>query len=364
MSLESIKARLSEVKPYKPSPYVDQLAAKLGINPRNVLKLDANENLFLLKNFIQKVMVEASYASDSRLYPETEGDELRFQLAKLNGVDPDQIIIASGGDQIIEVLYDSLVKRGGRVTAVTPTFSMYARAANQRQLEYIEAPLNSDFTLNVQGVLGKAEGSDLLVLCNPNNPTGNEFNKDEILQLIDGFDGFVLIDEAYMDFGNYSLVQETDYRKNLLILRTFSKAYGLAGLRLGYCMTNVELAEIINGQCMMPYPVSSPVLRVGTILLRNQEKIDGLVETAKEERERLIDELNTIDGVTAFPSATNFVLLNTEKPYSEVYEGLQDRGILIRAFGKVLDKDNCLRVTVAPRPMMDRFIEALREITK
>jgi len=364
VSLEAIKARLSEVKPYRPSPYVDQLAKRLSVSPCEVLKLDSNENLFLSRNFIQQVMVEASFESDPRLYPETEADELRAKLAEINGVEHEQIIIASGGDQIIEVLYNSLVERGGRVTAVTPTFSMYPRAANQRQLEYIEAPLNSDFTLNVQGTLRKAEGSDLLVLCNPNNPTGNEFNRDDIIQIIDGFQEFTLIDEAYTDFASYSLVQETADRENLLVLRTFSKAYGLAGLRLGYCVTNVELAEIINGQCMMPYPVSSLVLRAGTILLRNQKRINELVEQTKIERERLIDEMNSIDGLTAFPSATNFVLFNTEKPYNKVYEGLQDWGILIRVFGKVLGKENCLRVTVTPRPMMDRFIEALREVTK
>ncbi len=364
MSLDAVRARLREVKLYRPSPSVVLFAGKLDINPCDVLKLDSNENLFLSREFIRQLMVEASNDSDPRLYPETEGDELKAQLAELNGVDPEQIILASGGDQVIEVLFNSLVQRCGRVTAVTPTFSMYPRTASQRQLEYVEAPLNSDFTLDVPATLRKGDGSDLLVLCNPNNPTGNEFNRDDAIQLIDEFNGFVLIDEAYTDYASYSLIQETSDRENLLVLRTFSKAYGLAGLRLGYCVTNVELAEIINSQCMMPYPVSSPILRAGTSLLRNQEKIDRLVEATKEERARLTDEMNAINGVTAFPSSTNFVLFNTGKPYREVYDGLLDQGILVRVFGKVLDKENCLRVTVAPRPMMDSFIEALRKATR
>lgn len=364
MSLDAVKARLSGVKPYRPSPHVDQFAGRLGINQCDVLKLDSNENLFLSKNFVQQVMVEASYKSDPRLYPGKEAEELRDKLGEINGVEPEQIIIASGGDQVIEMLFNSLIRRGGRITAVTPTFSMYPRAANQRQLEYIEAPLDNDFTLNVQGTLEKAEDSDLLVLCNPNNPTGNEFNRSDIIQLIDEFQGFILIDEAYTDYASFSLAQETAGRENLLVLKTFSKAYGLAGLRLGYCVANAELAEVINGQCLMPYPVSSPVLRAGTILLGNKDKIEGLVEAAKKERERLINELNAIDGVEAFPSSTNFVLFNTRKPYSEVNEGLQDQGVLIRAFGQVLGRENCLRVTVAPRPMMDKFIEALKEATQ
>ncbi len=361
MSIEALKERLSGVKPYKPSPYVEQLAEKIGINPCEVLKLDANENLFLSKHFMQQVMIEASYETDPRLYPERETDYLREQLAEVNGVDPDQIVIASGGDQIIALIYDSLVAKGGKVCAVTPTFSMYPRAAEQRKLEYTEAPLNPNFTLNTEK---NAQSYDLLLLCNPNNPTANQFDREKLIKLVDESKGFVLVDEAYNEYGEYTLSGETKTRINLLVLRTFSKAYGMAGLRLGYCITNSELADVLNTKCLMPYPVSSPVLRAGSILLRNKELVDKMVLEAKVQREILIGKLNEIDGVTAYPSATNFVLFNTEKPYSEVYEGLKERGILIRAFGDVLDKKNCLRVTVAPKPMMDRFIEALKEAVK
>jgi histidinol-phosphate aminotransferase len=269
------------------------------------------------------------------------------------------VVIASGGDHIIEILYDALGKDG--IVAITPTFSMYPRAAKQRQFQYTEIPLNPDFTLNTKK---NTQSYGLLVLCNPNNPTGNQFNRDQLMELIDISTGFVLVDEAYNEYGEYSLAGETMSRKNLLILRTFSKAYGMAGLRLGYCITNSELAEVLNTQCLMPYPVSSPVLRAGSILLRNKEQVDRMVEEAKAIREDLIAELNDIDGVTAYPSNTNFVLFNTEKPYNEVYEGLKERGILVRTLGDVLDKENCLRVTMAPKPMMERFIEALKETVK
>lgn len=361
MSIEAVKERLSEVKPYRPSPYVEQVAEKMGINPCDVLKLDANENLFLSKHFMQQVMIEASYETDPRLYPEREADFLREQIAEVNGVAPDQVVIASGGDQIIELIYDALVGDGGKVSAVTPTFSMYPRAAKQRQIEYIELPLNPDFTLNT---VKNAQSYDLLLLCNPNNPTGNQFDREKLIKLVDETKDFVLVDEAYNEYGEYSLAEETQGRENLLVLRTFSKAYGMAGLRLGYCITNSELAELLTTKCLMPYPVSSPILRAGSILLRNREQVDRMVDEAKVIREELITELNQIDGVTAYPSATNFVLFNTEKTYNEVYEGLKERGILVRAFGDVLDKENCLRVTVAPKPLMKRFIQALKEAAK
>ncbi len=361
MSIEALKERLSGVKSYRPSPYVEQLSEKTGINPCDILKLDANENLFLSKHFMQQVMIEASYETDPRLYPEREADYLREQIAQVNGVDPDQIVIASGGDQIIELIYDALVETGDSIGAVSPTFSMYPRAAKQRQYEYEELLLNPDFTLNTEK---NAQSYSLLLLCNPNNPTGNQFDREKLIKLVDESKGFVLVDEAYNEYGEYSLAGETKTRKKLLVLRTFSKAYGMAGLRLGYCITNSELAEILTTKCLMPFPVSSPVLRAGSILLRNKEQVDKMVEDAKVIREELIAELNEIDGVTAYPSATNFILFNTEKPYLEVYEGLKERGVLVRAFGDVLGKENCLRVTVAPKPMMDRFIEALKEAAK
>jgi histidinol-phosphate aminotransferase len=361
LSIEALKERFSSVKPYKPSPYVEQLAESIGINPCDVLKLDANENLFLSKHLVQQVMIEASYETDPRLYPNREIEYLREQLAELNGVDPEQIVIASGGDQIIEVVYAALVGKGGKVCAITPTFSMYPRGAKQRGIEYTEQPLNNDFTINTEK---NAQSFDLLILCNPNNPTGNQFNRKKLIKLIDESEGFVLVDEAYAEFSEYSLAEETKCRDNLIVLRTFSKAFGMAGLRLGYCIMNKELAEVLNTQWLMPYPVSTPVLRTGSILLRNIKQVDRMIEEAKRQRGELIEALNAIDGVTAYPSAANFVLFNTEKPYTEVYEGLKERGVLVRVLGKILDKENCLRVTVAPKPLMDRFIEALKEAGK
>ncbi len=364
MSVEKLRERVSEIRPYSPSQYVEQLADKLGISLCEVLKLDANENLFLSKHFMQQVMIESSYEVDPRLYPVKESDYLREQVAKLNAIKPDQVILASGGDQVIELLYTSLLGKTGSICAVSPTFSMYPRAAKQRQVEYVEVMLNDDFSIDVESVLEKSEGASLLLLCNPNNPTGNQFDKDDVLKMVDGFNGFVLVDEAYADYGEYSLVGENESRDNLIILRTFSKAYGAAGLRLGYCVTNSELAGLISTKCQMPYAVPAPILRAGSILLRNQDLVTKMIESAKEEREALIESMNQIEGVKAYPSDTNFVLFETEKPYKEVNKGLQERGILVRGFGKILGRENCMRVTVAPRPLMERFIEALKEAVK
>ena len=178
------------------------------------------------------MLLEAAYETDPRLYPQDEEQQLTVKIAELSKVQRGQVMITAGGDQLIEVLF-SLLKPGDKVTAVTPTFSMYPRAAKQRGVILVEAPLMSDFSLNPEKTLELAEGSELLVICNPNNPTGNQFPKESVTKLIEGFDGLVLLDEAYQEYSEYNLAGLVEDRDNLIILRTFSKAYGLAGLRLG-----------------------------------------------------------------------------------------------------------------------------------
>jgi len=343
------------IKPYRPTPPVS------GVS--DVLKLNSNENLLLSKQFIQGMVVEAANETDPRLYPQGEEQELKQVIAKLNNVEPDQVVISAGGDQVIELLF-SLLQRGDSVTAVTPTFSMYPRAALQRGIELREASLGNDFTLNVQRTLEIADGSSMLVVCNPNNPTGNQFPREDLVELIEGFNGLVLVDEAYQEYSDYSLVELTKEYMNLIILRTFSKAYGLAGMRLGYCIANKELATTLRDRYLMPYPVPNIVLKTGyKMLIQNQLVMDTVAET-KKQREWLIKELQSLDGVEAFPSQANFVLFNTEKPYNEVYDQLLGRGIILSKQGRVLDKENCLRVTIASKPMLIRLLDALKEAIK
>jgi histidinol-phosphate aminotransferase len=337
------------IEPFKPSP-VDT----------GVLKLDANENLFLDIEFVKNILVQAAKETDPRLYPQGEEEELSQLIADLNQVNPSQVVVSAGGDQIIELLY-SLLERGSSVAAVTPTFSMYPRTATQRELVFREAALEPDFSLNVEKTLEVAEGSSILVVCNPNNPTGNQFPYDDILKLVGGFNGIVLVDEAYQEYAEYSLADQTERYKNLIILRTFSKAYGAAGLRLGYLITNQKLAITLREKYMTPFPISNIVLNTGCRLIKKQEQVQKVVGDTKLERIWLTERLNNIKGVKAYPSDANFVLFNIEKPYRVVYETLKNNGVLVRTIGRVLDKENYLRVTVAPRPILKRFIGALEE---
>jgi histidinol-phosphate aminotransferase len=241
---------------------------------------------------------------------------------------------------------------------------MYPRVAQQRGLEYNEALLELDFSINIRKTLEIAVGSSLLVVCNPNNPTGNQFPKEDLLRLVEGFSGLVLVDEAYQEYSAFSLINEVKSFENLVVLRTFSKAYGLAGLRLGYCVANSEFATILRERYMMPFPVSNVVLKAGIKVIRKQELIQKTIDKTRAERNWLRNQLNNFDGIEAYPSETNFILFKTRKPSDEVYTFLQSGGIYVRKIDNLLDQKNYLRVTVAPRPQLLRFLSVLEEAIK
>lgn len=362
MNLDEFVSGSSDLGVYRPGEPVEKLAMRINIPVHRILKLNANENLFLPKSTLQRVLAEAAAETDPRLYPGGEEAVLAGKLASLHGVSPDQIILASGGDQIIDLAMSGLVKPGDTVLAVTPTFSMYPRTAKIKGLTYRTVSLDSRFALDGERVLEASPGAGLIVLCNPNNPTSNQLPRGEVMKIVDGFEGFVLIDEAYAEYGEYSLIREALERENLVILRTFSKAYGLAGLRLGYEVTNSILARTLSERYMMPFSVPSFVLRVGAKLLDERDTVLAAIEEAKRERGVLVDSLDEMEGVAAFPSDTNFVLFTTDKPHEEVYDGLLERGVILRKIGAVPGYPDCLRVTVAPREITLRFLEALGEV--
>ena len=360
MKLQSFIEGSLDITPYRPGISAKTLASQLNIPLGDVLKLNANENLFIPKGFMKRVLVEVAEESDPRLYPE-DRDILCEAISRYVDVDPSQIVVTASGDQGINLVSTAFLETGGELRAASPTFSMYKRTALTLGHDYCEVPLNNDFSLDVK-LLSYNRDDLLTVICNPNNPTGNQFPRDDVLAVLDCLDTPVLVDEAYSEFGDYSLAKETRNYENLVVLRTFSKAFGLAGMRLGYLVAEEDVAEILNERFQMPYPVPGISLRVGVKLLDASDLVRETVEKVKSEREWLGTQLNNIEGVSAFPSDTNFIMFSVERDYEEVYLSLLDRGVIIRKIGQVLGYENCLRVTIAPRDMNEQFLSALKEV--
>jgi histidinol-phosphate aminotransferase len=209
------------------------------------IKLDSNENFVLDRNFVAGVAAEAAKQVDLREYPLDQMDELYARLAKYAGVSIKCVAAGSGSDQIIELLLSTL---GGRhATVFSPTFSYFINRCKIHGIKVYQVPLEPDFTLDKKAFVKTAKRTDLIYLCSPNNPTGNQIDRQQMIEVMDSLeDKLVLIDEAYVDFADYSLSCDAIKRSNVIVLRTLSKAFGLAGARVGYMVSNRKFVKIFK----------------------------------------------------------------------------------------------------------------------
>ena len=346
---------------YKPGETLSEYSPGTGVQSSELVKLNANENTFLSKEYQQRLVKMAAERVDPRLYPSEDG-RLERRLESILDVESGSIVLGNGSDQLIELLVYTLLKEGDEIVAVNPTFSMYRRAAEIQGVAYRPVDLYPDFSLNVEGLLeAVTPNARMMVICNPNNPTGNQFDEEKILQILESFDGLLVVDEAYVDYADYTMAGKTEGYSNLVVLRTFSKAYGLAGIRLGYVVVNVRLAAALKGYFQMPYTVSELTQEIGLEALKNQEAVMDSVNKTIEMRDWLYKSMSVLPGVKVFDSDTNFLLFTTPKPSKDVYYSLLERGVMIRRFDRIMEHENCLRVTIGPKKDLTRFLEALKE---
>jgi len=250
---------------------------------------------------------------------------------------------------------------GDEVVSIVPSFFMYRRRVQLQGGKFVEVPLNEDLSLDIDAILESVNSRTRIVfVCSPNNPTGNQFGWDDIRAIAEGSSALVVLDEAYAEFGDYSAAPLAVEERNVIVVRTFSKAFGLAGLRFGYAVSNLKLASVISE--IIPYTISSVAARFVLELLKQTDVVGKAIEMAKAERRRLIDGLRAIDGVDALDSKANFVAFRFREEADIVYQRLLRRGILVKNLGDSPVMGHCLRVTVGVPYMNDLFVDALKQI--
>ncbi|MEM2788173.1 MAG: histidinol-phosphate transaminase [Candidatus Bathyarchaeia archaeon] len=361
--IEDIIVRGSNLSIYDVGETSEGLALKIRRKASEILKLNSNENLFIPLEFIRSILRQVIDEVDPRIYPRDEFRELRESIGEKIGVPVKSIIIGAGSDQLIDLVTRIFLREGDEAISIEPTFQIYERCVKIQNANYRTVPLRDDFSLDPEAILSSITSrTKVIFICSPNNPTANQLDHRDILKIAESFDGLVAVDETYADFASSSLINVAASLENLIVFRTFSKVFGLAGLRIGYAVVNARLSRIIEERFQMPYSASITALRAAVKMLENMEYLGEIINAVKTERERLIRELNGIKGVRAFPSETNFVLFQVDKSSSAVYRDLLGRGVIIRNIGRVLKFENCLRVTVAPRDYMDRFLQELKEV--
>ena len=310
--------------------------------------LDANEN---------------PYNTPVNRYPDPRQTERKTEIAKIKQVDPAQIFLGNGSDEAIDLLFRAFCEpRIDNVVAINPTYGMYKVCAEMNDVTYKTVNLTDDFQLPVEALLSATDHhTKLLFICSPNNPTGNDFRLSDMEQLLCRFEGLVVIDEAYIDFSERpSFLQRLKDYPNLVVLQTFSKAWGCAAIRLGMAFAAPQIVGVMS-KIKYPYNVNLLTQREALGMVHRYYEVEHWVKSLKEERTLLIDALRNLSVVDkVFPTDANFVLVRVTDAVA-IYNYLVSCGIIVRNRHSVTLCGNCLRITVGTRVENDRLIEALQK---
>ena len=308
--------------------------------------LDKNENPFDLPDEIKEEIFEELRKTPFNRYPHITSMPLREAIAEFYGLDSKNIAVGNGGDELLSYLIR--IFEGDYIVTTPPTFGMYYFYAKLNEIPVVEVPLDKKFTINGDMIAEKAKKASIIFIASPNNPTGNTQPREEILKVLDS--GVpVVLDEAYAEFSGKSRIDLLAEYENLIILRTFSKAFSLAGVRAGYFLASEEIVDALY-RIKSPFSLNSLTMATAKVMLRHYDLVKERVNYIIKERERIYRELKDY----AYPSEANFLLMHLD-----AYEYHLERSIVVRKLGGRLEGH--IRVTVGKKEENDELIKALKE---
>jgi histidinol-phosphate aminotransferase len=349
---------LSFVKPSVRALRAYTLAARPA-----AVKINQNENPHDLPESLKGRVLAAALARPWSRYPEFDPRELLEALAAFSGWRVDGILAGNGSNELIEALLLVTVGEGTRVVVPQPTFTLYALLTGVLGGEVVPVPLGRDLEYEPDALIDAARGAGagLTIVCSPNNPTGGALTADEVRRLCAETPGLVVVDEAYHEFSGQTMVPLLEEHANLVVLRTFSKAMALAGLRVGYLMASPELVREVN-KARLPYNINFFSQLAAVAALEEQGALQANVRRLVAARDELASALARLPGVRVYPSRANFLLFELEgaEP-GAVFEALYARGILVRDVTSYPRLSRCLRVSVGSDAENRLFLDALSE---
>ncbi len=325
-------------------------------------KLNQNESPFDLPEGIKReILQEAGKLSWNR-YPTNESPVLKEALAKWHGVQPEQILLGNGSNQLLQTVLSACVEKGDGVLYCPPTFGLFSLYASvyDGQAILIEQAPGTEFPLDRVLSAIRAQKPKILLLCSPNNPTGSEISTQAVQSLCAESTGLVFCDEAYAEFSENTALSLLESFPHLIISRTFSKAFCLAGLRFGYLISSPQVIEQLR-KVILPYNVNLFTEMVVSKLLSHRSFVSEQIAYLKQERAWLFRKMQAINGIQVYPSVANFILFHC-RDGKEVFLKLKEQGVLVRDVGGYPLLENHLRVTVGSRRENEMFLSALREV--
>jgi histidinol-phosphate aminotransferase len=313
--------------------------------------LDANENAY-----------GSPLDEPYNRYPDPLQYNVKKRLSEIKGLPVRNIFLGNGSDEAIDVLFRSFCNPGvDNVILVPPTYGMYEVSANINDIQTKKVSLTEDFQLNLEGIAEAIDkNTKLIFICSPNNPTGNSINRDDVETLLNNFDGIVVVDEAYINFSRQkTFIQELTEYSNLVVLQTLSKAWGLAGLRVGMAFASEEIIEVMN-KVKPPYNVNEASQQLALKALANVDQVNGWIKETLAQRDKLVLALKDLDFVLdIYPSDANFILVKTTDPKG-IYNFLVQQGIIVRDRSKIDLCEGSLRITVGTPAENEKLIDALK----
>ena len=333
---------------------LEPYSSEVSLSDGNLLRLHANEIPWKNEAVILALHDKLLSMPFNR-YPEVTNFGVRKRIADYIGFEKENVLVGNGSDEIIDTIGKAFISPLDKVLIPSPTFSLYSSIARIYSGLPILIPLNPDYTLPVDKIISESKSSKIAIICSPNNPTGVLYPDEDIKTVLDtGI--LVILDEAYAEFSEHSGLHLLNNYDNLIVMKTFSKAFGLAGFRTGYCVASETLIESMS-KVILPYNLNLISLKVVELAIQHEDFMSDVVKKIKENKKYLYGALKEIEGITPIPSSTNFILFEVQNA-KKIYEELLKRGILIRYF----EGKNYLRVSVGTYEECVKFISELREI--
>lgn len=337
---ELVRPNIWQLKPYS--------SARDEFHGAASVFLDANENPF---------------NTQFNRYPDPLQWKLKTRLAKLKGIDKHTIFLGNGSDEPIDLIYRMFCEPGtDNVVSIAPSYGMYEVAADINNVVFRKVLLDEAFDLDVKGILAATDAhTKVIFLCSPNNPTGNSLTRSRIFDLLNAFDGIVVVDEAYIDFSTEpSFLVELSNYPQLIVLQTLSKAWGAAGIRLGMAFASPEIIKILN-KIKYPYNINQLTQQQAFELLNQEEAMSLQLQTIIEERDRLYFALEMLPYINEiYPTDANFFLINVGDA-DKIYDYLVTRGIIVRNRNNITKCRGCIRITVGTPKENNALLEALKD---
>lgn len=323
------------------------------------VRLNTNECPYPLPDSFREDLGNAVRDLDLNRYPDREAQTLRSRLAELNGHTLEGTWAANGSNEILLQLLQAYGGPGRRIVVFEPTYAMHSRFAWVTNAEVVPVRLDEPWRIGSTDIAAALSCEpDVVFVCSPNNPTGNAQPVSVVAELASSGSALVVVDQAYVEFGGESAVPLLRDHPSIVVVRTFSKAFALAGARVGYCLAHPDVIRDLV-RVRLPYHLSALTQTAGLVALDHRPEALEILDAVRAERDRILDALPTL-GVEVFPSEANFVLFRPPKPAADVWRGLLERDVLVRDFDAIVPA--CLRVTAGTPEEVDAFLSALEEV--